>query len=271
MEQDLAQTAQTSRDPMELMEAAERAARSADPADHAELRKHLLGEAFLARLDSDEDYRGTARELLLARVLLGLSENRCAPADETLSALCADPMFGSVELRQELLIRLCVPVRPPTPAILAFWTRHLAPDQPYKHVASDCVADNGTHPAVALLETELTNPAQDEQDRVAWMRDAILRNRDNPVVLEASERLVKKGLPDHLRPPLVAALFDYRETWYLACDPPEPPEWPLLRAEAKTVLVRIGEHALEHAGLDEATRAVVEARIEALGGLAKEG
>ena len=264
MDQDLAQVAATSRDPMELMEAAERAARSEADADHASLRKHLLSEGFLSRLDTDEDYRGTARELLLARVLLGLSGNRCKAADDTLNALCADPMFTGVELRQELLIRLCVPVRPPTPAILAFWKSHLPPDQPYKHVASDCVADNGTEPAVALLEVELKNTTQDEQDRVAWMRDAILRNRDNTVVLSASERLVKEGLPEHLRGHLVAALFDYRETWYLACDPPEPPEWPLFRADAKAILVRIGEHALEHVELDETTRAVVEARLETL-------
>ena len=75
-------------------------------------------------------------------------------ADETLSVLCADPMFTSVELRQELLIRLCVPVRPPTPAILSFWKKHLAPDQPYKHVASDCVADNGTKEGKAANDNE---------------------------------------------------------------------------------------------------------------------
>ena len=266
MEQDLAQIAATSRDPMELMEAAQGAAASSDPADHAVLRKHLLNEGFLGRLDSDEDYEGTAKELKLAGVLKQLSDNRCDAADGTLSALCADRMFTSIELRQELLIRLCVPVRPPTPAILAFWETHLAPTEPYKHVASDAVADNGTEPAVKLLEEHLKSKAHDEQDRVAWMRDAILRNRDNPVVLAASQRLIRQGLNPALQNSLVAALFDYRETWYLACDPPEAPEWAEIRGEARRKLVEIGEHAVEQVELDEQTRAVVEARLKALRG-----
>ncbi len=66
-------------------------------------------------------------------------------------------------------------------------------------------------------------------------------------------------------------MFDYRETWYLACDPPEPPEWALFRADAKAVMIRIGEHAIEHVELDEMTRAVVEARLEALGGRPAQG
>lgn len=264
MNQDLQQVAKTSNDAMDLMEAGDRAAASEDPSVHAMLRSHLLNEGFLDRLDPGDAYDGTAKELKLARIVKTLSENRCKAADETLSALCADPMFTSVELRQELLIRMCVPVRPPTIAILGFWTKHLAPTEPYKHVASDAVADNGTLPAVGLLEKELANPRQDPQDRVAWMRDAVLRNRDNTVILEASERLVRGGLEAALRNDLVAALFGYQESWYLACDPPEPPAWVSLRAEAKAILIRIGEHALDAVELSEQTRATVEMRLKQL-------
>lgn len=265
MAHNLARVAATSNDPMELMEAAETAAMSRDEADHAVLRSTLRDESFLSRLDSDEEYDAPPKQLRLARVLHALAENRVDASDKTLAALAADPMFTSVEPRQFLLIRALVPVRPATPPAVAFWTAHASPSAPYKHVTMDALADNGTGPAVALLEKSLADTAHDPQDRIAWMRDPVLRNRDNEVILAASERLVRGGLEEALREDLVAALFDYREEWYLACDPPQPAPLERTSGPGKEILKRIGKHALEHIELDPRTEAAVRARLKALG------
>lgn len=265
MAHNLARTAATSKDPMELMEAAEAAAASRDEAEHAALRSALRDESFLSRLDSDEEYDAPPKQLRLARVLHALSENRTEPADKTLAALAADGMFTSVEPRQFLLIRALIPVRPATPPAVAFWTAHAAPTTPYKHVTMDALADNGTEPAVALLEKSLADLAHDPQDRIAWMRDPVLRNRDNAVILAACERLVRGGLEEPLREDLVAALFDHREEWYLACDPPQPPRFEQSPGPAKEILRRIGEHALANIQLDPRTETAVRARLKAMG------
>lgn len=265
MAHNLARVAATSNDPMELMEAAETAAASRDEADHAALRSSLRDESFLSRLDTDEEYDAPPKQLRLARVLHALSENRCEASDKTLAALAADQMFTSVEPRQFLLIRALVPVRPATPPAVAFWSAHASPTAPYKHVTMDALADNGTEPAVALLEKSLANPAHDPEDRVAWMRDPVLRNRDNECILTACERLVRGGLEDPLREDLVAALFDYREEWYLACDPPQPAAFERTPGPAKDILKRIGEIALADLQLDPRTEAAVRTRLKAIG------
>lgn len=263
---DLVQLANASDDPIELMEAADAAAESQSEPDHLKLRQVLCDEGFLYKLDSQDDYAKPAKQLRVARVLKTLSDNRSPAAERTLLTLAGNAMFTSMEPRQELLIRLLVPIRPAPPAAVAFWREHSRPKAPYKHVTADALADNGSEPAVKLLEEMLGDAAQSEQDRVAWMRDPLLRHRDNVVVLAASERLLQGSLSPTLKNDLVAALFDYREDWYLACTPPEPPAWASFKPEARSLLVRIGQYAQDHIQMDPETEAAVAARLKLLRG-----
>lgn len=264
MAMDLIQLANSTDDPMELVEAAEALAASRTDAEQLQLRKALCDESFLLKLDSPSDYLKPPRQLRLAGILKTLSENSSPSAQQTLLALAVDPMFTSVEPRQDLLIRMLVPIRPAQPAAIAFWREHSTPRAPYKHVTADALADNGSEPAVRLLEEMLADSAHDEQDRVAWMRDPVLRHRDNTVVLEACWRLLQSDLSPELKNELVAALFDYREEWYLSCTPPQPPDWTAFKPDARRVLARIGEYARDNLQLDPRTKAAVEARLKVI-------
>jgi len=262
MAHELDTLAAASTDAHELMNAAARAAASKDGADHEVLRKHLLNPGFLDKLDSAKDYQAPPQQLRLARVIKTLMDNRSPASDATMTALVQDKVFVSVEPRQELMIRALAVVRPsPTPAV-TYWREHSLPTAPYKHVAMDAMADNGSEPAMRLFEENMANPSHEEQNKVAWMHDPILRNRYSPGVLASCERMLKSGLPETLRPALVASLADYREEWYLSCDHPVPPSRAAASQEAKTILLRIEEDALARIPLDPRTKAAVEADLK---------
>jgi hypothetical protein len=248
--------------PSDLARAAMKAAASKVEADHEGLRTYLIDDAFLNRMDSVAEYAAPPRQLRLAGVLKTLMDNRTPASNGTLVALCKSPVFTSVEPRQDLLIRALAEVRPSPPEAVSFWRIHATPKAPYKHVAMNAMADNGSPPAMELFEAMMAEPTHEPENKRAWMRDPILRNRYNPSVLEACERMVTKSLPAPLRGDLVAALFDYREEWYLSCDPATPPDRGTATPEAKAVLRRIGEHALANVPLDVKTKAAVEAQMK---------
>lgn len=247
--------------PTDLMNAAANTALSKQESDHQSLRFHLVKPFFLARLDSEAEYAGPPRQLRLAKVIKALMDNRCDAADKTLATLASDAHFVSIEPRQNLMIEALVPVRPSPMAAVEFWKVHCTPKAPYKHVTMSALADNYSEPALALFEQMITEPGHDAEDKVAWMRDGILRNRYQPTILAMSERMLTKSLSPALREDLVAALFDYRETWYVSCDPPTPPERALASKEAKVALKRIADYVLASVPLTAQTKAAVEADL----------
>lgn len=261
MAQSLNTVAASSDDPQVLLDAAAAAAANKEEAEHTVLRRFLVDQAFLSRLDSEDDYAAPPHHLRLARILKTLMDNRCPAADSTLVRLTQDSGFVSIEARQELLIRALVVVRPSPPEVIAFWRLHSRPTAPYKHVAMDVMADNASEPALQLFEQVMVEPAQEREYKIAWMRDPILRNRLTPTVLIACERMLTKSLPPDLRPDLVAALFDHREEWYLSCDPPIPPDIATIQPPANVILERIAVDALANVPLDARTTTAVEAAL----------
>lgn len=256
--------AATTKDPGELYDAALNAAASTDGAEHQALRSRLTSQPVLDLLDTRADYERPVTTLNIAGVLKQLMDNRTPVADDTLNTLASNDLFTSILPRQHLMILAMVPVRPASKEAVDLWRRHSQPKAPYKHVSMDSMANNGTEPAIALFEEVMASPAQNHDNKISWMRDPILRHRDNPVILLMCERLVTQSLAVEIRPHLVSALFEHREEWYLSCDPPEPPMLMTTPRDAKLILRRIGEHALANVQLEARTQAAVEATLQAL-------
>jgi len=258
------------KEPRPLLDAAKRAASSTDEAEHVTLRAYMLKPDFVNALDNAEDYRGLPRQLRLAGIIKDLMNNRCAASNTTLDTLANDAWFTSIELRQNLMIQAMVEVRPASLAGVALWKAHSVPKAPWKHLAAQCMCDNGTPPAMELFEAVLADATHAPEDRVAWMRGPLLVNRANPNVLISAEKMLKgaganQSLPIKLRPDLVAAVFDHRENWYLSCDPPVPPSRTAYGKDAQEILRRIGEYSLASVPLDAQTKAAVELTMQWLG------
>jgi|HubBroStandDraft_1064217.scaffolds.fasta_scaffold01905_5 hypothetical protein len=248
-----------------LMKTAVEFARSEFPGDHNLLLSYLEREQFLNRLDSREEYRSPPRQLRLARVMKTLMSNPAQWGKEVLVSLSQERSFVSVEPRQELLIRALVVVRPAPGEAVSFWNEHSQPESPYLHVTISALADNGSPRALALLEQKMADPLLEPADKVGWMRDPILRHRNDLPMLESCGRMLESGLAPGLRPNLVEALFDYNAEWYLSCSPPHPPPRLPMSDEARSLLRAIGNHALQSLPLDGSQIAGVEAGLQEIG------
>ncbi len=248
----------TSEDPRELSAYARLLARSERATDHNELRKFLSSAQFLGRLDKPESYQGGPGKLRLNEVLRELSANRAPSAAAVLIALTGAPDFLAESLRIDLLIRACVPLRPAPSQVVQFWDDYWMPDDGYSHVTAIAVCDNGSKPALALLEKKMGDGGQANDDKRVWMVTGIMMHRNEEPMLESCEHLLRDGLPKQLRPLLVEVLFDYRPTeWFRPATVLVPPERKLASPAARQRLRRIGEIALQSIALSEQQQRVV--------------
>jgi hypothetical protein len=257
----------TSEDPRELSAYARVLVRSDRPADHNELRKWLSSAEFLARLDGPERYQGAPGKLRLSEVLRELSARSTPSATNVLIALTHAPGFLAEPLRIDLLIRACIPLRPAAPQVVQFWNQHWLPDDGYSHVTAGAVCDNGSKPALALLEEKMSEGGHADDDKRVWMVTGIMMHRNEEAMLDSCERLLRGELPERLRPLLVEVLFDYRpEEWFRPATVLVPPDRKLASAAARERLRRIGEFALQSAPLTEQQQKVVRAVLKEIEG-----
>jgi hypothetical protein len=255
----------TSRDPAALVAEARRLGASARPEDHAELRTRLQSAEFLARLDERERYQGAPQGLRLSEVLDELSRNRAPSAEATLVALTRSRVFRAEPLRVELLIRACVLLRPPAPEVVRFWDDHWKRDDAYSYVTAGAVCDNGTAPALALLERKMADPSHPDDDKRVWIVTGIMMHRNDALMLESCERMLRAGMPARLRPLLVEAIFDYRPTeWFRPATVLVPPARALAGPAARERLRRLGEYALKAVSLTEAQKSIVTGVLNGL-------
>lgn len=245
----------TSKDPQVLLRAALDCAAGPNPDDLKALGEALSSPAFLTRLDSKDEYLGPTQKLRLARVLDALMDN---PAGhDVLVGLTVKPAFTALEQRRDLLIRALAAVRPAPDAAIRFWERNSTPGAPYLQVTIDALADNLSEPALALLEKKFADPRFEEEDKIAWMRDPVLRHRADVRMLRTCERMLAGSLPPALRPELVEALCDYKREWYLSEKPPLPPPPDAYAPEARAELRKICELALHEVKLTDSQKAAV--------------
>jgi hypothetical protein len=239
------------------------AARSDDPAQHAALLEQLETDALLEQLDSAADYQMASRyRLRVAQVAEALAANPATSAQRTFIALTGNPTFLAHDERVIALIRASRHIRPAPPELVAFWDRYSQPEDGFEPTTITTLVENGTEPAVALLEKKLEDPGHEDDEKISWMRTDMLSHRNDVPLLKACERMLAGGLPEHLRPFLVEALFDYRpEQWFKPVKSYSAPLLSSASREALELLLKIAALAFQSVPLTESQREAVERRI----------
>jgi hypothetical protein len=184
-------------------------------------------------------------QLHAAGIVKTLMENEAPAARRTLIGLTTSQGFLSYELLIELLIRALAVDRPATPPTIAFWTKYLHPDSVYADNVVRSIFTNRSRPALDLFERTMNDPAQDDQYKYAWLRDMLLRQRNDPEVLACCERMIIGRTVDPVwHEPILEAVFDFDPAWYLTCRKPRPPLRVLAPAPSKDILERLARHAI---------------------------
>jgi len=236
----------TSNDPRELCDTARLFAVSPDPADQQVLLQHLGSTEFLDKLDPAAAYQVFQPHQLRAAGIVKTLMDQTTPAPrETLIGLTQSTGFQSYELLIELLIRALSVDRPATPPTIAYWEKHLAPQSVYADNVVRAIFINRSKPALQLFERVINDPLQDEEYKYAWLRDMMLRQRNDPEVLAMCERMIiDKTVDPSWHEPILEAVFDFEPSWYQTCRKPKPPLRILAPTESKDIFERLGRHAV---------------------------
>lgn len=265
MREDLAKILQTSKEPKELLKAGAELAASDNAADQKALRDALCTEDFLLRLNTVEEYAGDTKRLRLRRIFDQLVQNQSPYAKETILALVKSPPYLKEGGRVDLLIMATAVVRPAPPELVAFWDKYCQPEDGYTPLTIDALAENGSPPALELLERKFADPAHEDDFKQAWMRRSVFTHRNQAGMLATCGRLFEKGLPDHLRGDLVDVVFDYKPgEWYRPAVSFNPPPWSSYSASARAQMRRLGDYVLKNLKLTARQKQAVEDTLKAL-------
>jgi hypothetical protein len=184
---------------------------------------------------------------------------------DTLSALAKAGQPEACDACDTLLINALASVRPPTSEVIKFWETHSVPDSIQLKFTIDALCENGSAPAVALLEKRLLDPQIELEQKIAWLHEAVLKNRRNTALLAGLDRILTTSLPKVLRPVLVESLFDYRPNeWFRNLRTPPQPDAQPLTPEAKMLLQKIGATALKKVTLNANQRRAVTKTLSEL-------
>lgn len=253
MNNNLVKTLSTSEDPWELNDAAKALAKGSDPIGHAAVATALVSSHFLTNLDSEEEYAGDSRHLRLASLLKVLAENETQSAHEILLRASESSVFCDNPARIDLMIDALTFIRPAPPRAITFWDKYSQPEDGFVERTIRQISENGSDPAIALLEKKLTSRDFEEEDRAWWIRRHVLGLRDNVTMLNACMRMLQGSLEEALRPGLVEVLFDYQpKAWYRPHDVPAAPDRSNASREALELLYLIGQSAQAELELDPA-------------------
>lgn len=246
-------------------------AQSVRKEDHDELSKWLQDQEFLNRLDAKEQYQGPPRKLRLWEVLRELKQNTAPSAHLVLLKLTQNSGFLQEVARIDLLIQASAVIRPAPLNLIEFWDRHSQPEDGFSHLTIEAIVENGTAPALDLLEKKMRDPAHSDEDKNAWMITSILTHRNDLLLLQTCENLLREGLSVELRPSLVEALFDYRPTeWYSPATLLVPPKRARASREALKQSRKLGAQALSDVNLNETQRNAVERALQEINELLKD-
>ncbi len=241
-------------------------ARSDAPARHASLLAKLQTRSFLETVDTPADYADAARRgLHVAQIVDALALNPAPSAQRDFRALTASRTFLAHDERVIALIKSSVNVRPAPPELVRFWDRYSRPNDGFTPTTIGVLVDNGSEPALRLLEQKLADPRHGNDDKLGWMRTDILRHRNDLTLLQTSARLLKDHLPSRLRPALVEVLFDYRPgEWFKPGAGVSPPQLTSASAAARVELRKVGQLALRIVALNADQKAAVTQRLQEL-------
>lgn len=254
-----AELSSQARTPDEVLQQLLKLAASTTPTDQKQLLEFLSSKESLYQLDRREEHiKLPVLKLRLAQVYQAIKANHSAPMRDTLITLARSGKPEDCDACDTLLINALTIVRPATPEVIKFWEMHSLPDSIQLKFTIDALCENGSAPAVALLEKRLLNPQIEPEQKIAWMHEAILQHRRSASLLAGLDRILTTTLPKALRPALVESLFDYRPNeWFRnSRTPPEPDAQPLT-PEAKKLLQKIGATALKKVSLNANQRRAV--------------
>ena len=239
---------------------------SAEAPRHQQLLARLQTQAYLETLDGPADYAEAASQgLHVGQILDALARNPAPSAQRALRSLTGSKTFLAHDERVIALIRASASVNPASPEWVRFWDRHSRPDDGFTPTTIGALVDNGSDPALRLLEKKLADPGHRDDDKRAWMHREMLRHRNDPALLQASARLLKGKLPSRLRPALVETLFDYRPgEWFKPGYGVSAPPLASASAAARVELRKLGPLALRGVALSASQRAAVTRRLQEL-------
>lgn len=258
----------TAKEPKALVNTAVEFAASANPADQAVLLGFLNSQDFLLKLNTAHEYDASRpKQLRVAKIVRVLRDNTEPAAKQTLLSLSRGGAFIADNwLRQELLVRALVSIRPAPPEAIRYWDAQSTPLSVNRRITIDMLCENGTDPALALLERKLQDPEQELEFKTVWMHDPMMRHRNDVPLLRASERMITRTLQGELRFTLLEALCTYDRNWYLGCLKPKPPPRALATPEARDVLRRICKYAKESMKLPPELEVAVKTTLTEIGG-----
>ena len=258
--------ASTASAPSAALPAALEDARSDAPARHASLLAKLQTRSFLETVDTPADYADAARRgLHVGQVVDALALNAAPSAQRAFQALTTSKTFLAHDERVIALIKAGVNIRPAPRELVRFWDRYSQPDDGFTPTTIGALVDNGSEPALRLLEQKLADPRHGADDKVGWMRTDMLRHRNDLPLLQMSERLLNGRLPSRLRPALVEVLFDYRPgEWFKPGAGVSPPPLASAAAPARLHLHKLGNLALRTVALNAEQKAAVRQRLREL-------
>jgi hypothetical protein len=259
---------ETLQEPRALVAVACRYAASERAASHADLLSYLDSRDFLLRLNSEQEYVSLPpKHLHVARVIKTLMDSPHPVSKNTIVALTGARNFRSFEQLEDLLVRALAEVRPSPPQAIAYWDKHSQPESDNLHLVIEAIFTNGSDPALALFERKIADEGQEVECRTIWLRDPMLRHRNDIAVLQCCERMVVQGtVPGDMRVLVVEALCDYQRDWYLACSKPRPPLRVLASSDSRKILRSICEFAKDKLSLSPEQQIAVETTLAELGG-----
>lgn len=235
-----------SRNPRELTDTARLYAASPDPADQQVLANYLDSTAFLDKLDPPEAYRVfKPHQLRAAAIVRTLMDNSSPAGRRTLVGLTTSKGFLSYDLLVVFLIRALTVDRPASRPTITYWQKYLRPESVYADNVVDALLENRSRPALELFERAMNDPAQDGEHKYIWLRDPLLRRRNDPEILACCERMVIGGtVGADWHETIIEAVFDYDPSWYLADPEPRPPLRILAPEPSKAILEKLARHAI---------------------------
>jgi len=121
------------------------------------------------------------------------------------------------------LLRASGAIRPPPAEVIAFWKRHVGPDDGWVNVTVMALAENGSSEAIKLFDSLLRDPKHDVETRAAWLHSSFIAHRHEVLMLEMAASLLRAKLPAPLATAIGEVVFDYRQDWYGTCPGPRAP------------------------------------------------
>jgi hypothetical protein len=235
-----------SSDSRELTDTARLYAASPDPADQQVVAMYLGSTAFIDKLDPPEAYQVfQPHQLRVAGIVRTLMDNNTPAGRKTLVGLTTSQGFLSYDSLVVLLIRALAVDRPASAGTIAYWQKYLHPESVYATNVVDAIFENRSPPALDLFEHAMNDPTHDDGYKYVWLRDMLLRRRNDPDVLACCERMIIGGTVDPgWHEPILEAVFDYDPSWYLSCRHPKPPLRILAPEPSKAILERLARHAI---------------------------